>query len=177
MWRRSPVDPLLRFLDGFAQADHARIPNASAGAAPAVVPKVGLTPGTRVGGDNDAAVFLGNLPPYYVVGELLQDIAKQIAPIPARKSVVLFGAFQEPDVAGEIAPVLAGKCVDIFGAPQKKYPGSIENSHLVPVSEGFKAKISSLAPTLPVPVHIKPEAVWLWLSALQIALPTQLYWP
>lgn len=59
-----------------AQADYACVPNAAAGAIPAVVPKVGFASRTGVGIDDDTAVLLGNLLPQNVIGELAQNIAK-----------------------------------------------------------------------------------------------------
>ena len=107
---------------GFAQADDACVPNATAGAMPAVVPDGAQTPRRGVWNDNDAAVFLGNLIPHDVLGELPPDIADKVMPKLACERIKIFGALQELDSAGKIAPVLAGKCVDIPRSSQEQDP-------------------------------------------------------
>ena len=172
---RSPIDPLFGPLAGFAQADHPCVPNASAGAIPAVVPKVGLTPRTRVRIDNDTAVFLRNLPPHHVIRELLLDIAEKITPIPARKCVAIFGALQKLDMVGKITPVLARKYVDVFGISQEKYSRGIEDSHCMPIAQVFEAELRSIAPPFPALVYIEPETIRFRMSTLPITHRAQFY--
>ena len=167
--------PLLDLLARFAQADQACVPNASTSTIPTVVPKVGQTPRTRVRIDNNTAVFLRNLPPHNVVGELPLDIAEKISPILPRKCSDIFGALQELDMAGKITPILVREYVDIFRISQEEYSRRIENGHCVLVTQAFQAELHSLAPLFPALVYIKPETIRLWMSTLQIAHPAQFY--
>lgn len=159
----------------FTQADHACVPNASAGTIQAVVPKIGLAPRTRIRTDDDTAVFFCNFPPQNKIGELPQDIAKKITPILARKRGPVFGALQRLDMAGKIVPVLVCKCVDIFRVTQKKHARSIEDGHWVTIVQGFQAKLCSLTPSFPASIYIKPETIRLWMPTLQITFTAQLY--
>jgi hypothetical protein len=162
-------------LTGFAQADYARVPDASAGAVPTPVPKIGLTflLGVRI--DNDAAVFLGNLTPHDVIGERLQDITEKIMSILAPEGIHLFRTLQELHMIGNIAPIRVGKFVDILGTLQKKYSRFIADSHSVPIVQVFKAELCRCAPLFPFLVDIEPEAIRLRMTALQVAHLTQSY--
>ncbi len=152
-----------------APTDHACVPNASPGAIPAVIPKVGLAPGAGVWIDNDPAVFLRDLPPHDVIGKLLLDLSGKIYAGLAGEFIDLFGALQETDMAGNIAPELARKSINILRVSQEKYSRRIKEGHRVSVAEGFEAELNTLAPSFPAPVNIKPESIRLGMSALRIA--------
>jgi hypothetical protein len=169
------VTVLLFHLAGFAQADHTCVPNAAARAIPAVVPKVGLTPRSKVRVYDNTAVLPGDLPPHNVIGELPLDFADKIASIRAAKCVAILITLQEPDMAGKIVSILSRKHVDRFRASQKKYSRRIANEHGVPIAQVFETELNSFTPALPGSIYIEPDSIRFWMPALQIAHPAQSY--